>query len=526
MSGTLPVAARSEQLFGGKTGAGANAPHGKSTAHPNHLKRAREAAAGLSDPHDTGKRIARRKNEATETKSDLDTHASQDFGLVFADAERTSTPSQISNDARATIGTDAPFPGGSQVSLASQEVSKDTELERHSPSSIRQALKFPVLSDQGDVLSNVEQNAGLPSNYSKEGSPNADTSGVMSRRDRGSELSHVLGRDVSAELPATQSRGGSKAVMQGDLSAIELAHRTGFEGRVEVTQVRNYWLFDAAKVDTSATVEQPLKQGKADARTLARVSGSETGIVSDWRTSDAAPIMKSRADNRSSSDANAGGRHDQAHRQSASGVAKPLISAARETIAATDAGSLSIFGSPAAQLSRNIIAELGEGTGQPDGAGGFLRTTTLAMPARLARSLELTLEPANLGKLQVKMNLAGKDLKIDIQATNPDTARYLTENRDVIDSALRDVGVDISSMTVTLARAEVAPVQVQASAETATQAGVTDGHRSALLHSGSDTGAGRGAQHEQRPPRSLVESGEGNSALSSLAEADRNALYV
>lgn len=117
-----------------------------------------------------------------------------------------------------------------------------------------------------------------------------------------------------------------------------------------------------------------------------------------------------------------------------------------DTIDAT--APLGVTASPSQQIGGEISNKLREikFENQTDYVSVFADRPAIRSP--VVRTLEISLDPAELGPVRVRMNLAGNNLKLDIETARVDTARLLTDDRDGLDRSLRDLGLELSNLSV------------------------------------------------------------------------------
>ena len=65
------------------------------------------------------------------------------------------------------------------------------------------------------------------------------------------------------------------------------------------------------------------------------------------------------------------------------------------------------------------------------------------------RAIELTLSPADLGSVTLRLSLKSNVLSVEAEATKASTAKLLSDDRDALTKSLRDAGYDVSTLKIT-----------------------------------------------------------------------------
>lgn len=71
-----------------------------------------------------------------------------------------------------------------------------------------------------------------------------------------------------------------------------------------------------------------------------------------------------------------------------------------------------------------------------------------ATPGHVLRSIEVTLSPADLGSVKLKLSLKDNALAIDAEATKATTASLLKDGRGVLEQNLREAGYDVAAVRI------------------------------------------------------------------------------
>ncbi|CAA2142878.1 flagellar hook-length control protein FliK [Hyphomicrobium sp. ghe19] len=106
--------------------------------------------------------------------------------------------------------------------------------------------------------------------------------------------------------------------------------------------------------------------------------------------------------------------------------------------------------SVSAQIRNGVVDALA-------GKAGDLAPNTTAMdlrdrapaPTPVLRSLDLTLSPADLGSVRLRLSLKSNSLAIEAEASKAATAKILNDDRTSLERGLRDAGYDVSSLKIT-----------------------------------------------------------------------------
>lgn len=106
--------------------------------------------------------------------------------------------------------------------------------------------------------------------------------------------------------------------------------------------------------------------------------------------------------------------------------------------------------SVSAQIRNGVVDALA-------GKAGELAPNTTAMelrdrapaPTPVLRSLDLTLSPADLGSVRLRLSLKSNSLAIEAEASKAATAKILNDDRTSLERGLRDAGYDVSSLKIT-----------------------------------------------------------------------------
>lgn len=129
-------------------------------------------------------------------------------------------------------------------------------------------------------------------------------------------------------------------------------------------------------------------------------------------------------------------------------VDKPAVPVTGAQLPATTATT-----SPAAQVAEAAARDLQEL------APSRVAVSTNGTPNRPVRSIQLQLNPAELGTVNIRLQSVEGELRITIKAESEETARMLSRDSETIRSALRAAGIASPEITVSVNRNETAPQQ-------------------------------------------------------------------
>jgi chemotaxis protein MotD len=130
---------------------------------------------------------------------------------------------------------------------------------------------------------------------------------------------------------------------------------------------------------------------------------------------------------------------------------------------------------------------------EPAAAGAPDPMTTAGPERQLVRTLDIRLEPPDLGSVTVKLRLSGEHLTLRISADSAATAQSLEQDRDTLASMLRSNGYS----------PEISAVRHEPAAATAIPtASATDSGQSGAYQSGSQGSTGDGARSQGGQPGS------------------------
>ncbi len=125
---------------------------------------------------------------------------------------------------------------------------------------------------------------------------------------------------------------------------------------------------------------------------------------------------------------------------------------------------------PAMQIANFMLAPVEFGGSVParGGAQPEAATQKAAGPvssASLVQILHLQLEPENLGKVNVKMRLAGPNLQLQVEAERPETARLIGNDTETLSGKLRSAGYEVDTLAIRTADSQAPQPALTAGAE-------------------------------------------------------------
>lgn len=105
------------------------------------------------------------------------------------------------------------------------------------------------------------------------------------------------------------------------------------------------------------------------------------------------------------------------------------------------------------QVRDGVISSLSSNGTDIGAATSLTDTPTRSTTAPVLRTLDLTLSPADLGSVRLRLSLSSNSLSIEAEASKASTAKLLNDDRPNLERGLKDAGYDISSVKITDASA-------------------------------------------------------------------------
>jgi len=339
----------------------------------------------------------------------------------------------------------------------------------------------------------------------------------------------VLERVRALKLDEVMGNGGPGA-------SVDLAEKVGEpRARVKVESQEAHWNFASSPQRMSSrTVETLAVAGPA----LARTAGDGKPTIATNDLDLASPLASApgatpagRAGN-AAGESGAGQSDSGGNRQANGSQAGDLIQQLRRTASTKSDGPNAVaqagfategVKSPAQQVADAIV--------KASPPAGTLSTGAAATaPNGVLRRLDIKLDPANLGEVQVKMSLNANALRIDISAANADTAQMLSQDRQHIDAGLRRAGYDLVDYTVSVASNDATAAAVTAASATSdarpssSQSGSSS--QQSQLTNGNAGSNERGAGRNDFAQQARQQFGERGARDSSPAVPDQGGIYV
>ena len=224
------------------------------------------------------------------------------------------------------------------------------------------------------------------------------------------------------------------------------------------------------------------RQPDAPARSDPRLAADST--MTDGLSADVGRLLDAAAGATEAVLSNGAGAHDD------------LILSANVTVLRTETHLPPVTPTtPLHQVLAAITTDALAAPAEPAAAGAPDPTTTAGPGRQLVRTLDIRLEPPDLGSVTVKLRLSGEHLTLRISADSAATAQSLEQDRDTLASMLRSNGYS----------PEISAVRHEPAAATAIlNASSTDAasSQSGAYQSGSQGSTGDGARSQSGQPGS------------------------
>lgn len=150
---------------------------------------------------------------------------------------------------------------------------------------------------------------------------------------------------------------------------------------------------------------------------------------------------------------NKGDTQSQSHTEIASEAAKktekPDAVSSLDQIFATSKTSNANAANVSNQVRDGVITSLASTATDARAATSSVDVPTRATTTPVLRTLDLTLSPADLGSVRLRLSLSSNSLSIEAEASKASTAKLLNDDRPNLERGLKDAGYDISSMKIT-----------------------------------------------------------------------------
>jgi chemotaxis protein MotD len=186
---------------------------------------------------------------------------------------------------------------------------------------------------------------------------------------------------------------------------------------------------------------------------------------------------------------------------------------------------------PTTPLHQVLAAITTEGLGavaDPAAPGAPDPTTASGPERQLVRTLDIRLEPPDLGSVTVKLRLSGEHLTLRISADSAATAQSLEQDRDTLAAMLRSNGYspEISAVRHEPAAATVIPTASAADSAASSQSGAYQSGSQGSTGDGARSQSGQpGSQQQPQPGAAGFEPTDGHDA-DVQDTAARSGLYL
>lgn len=242
--------------------------------------------------------------------------------------------------------------------------------------------------------------------------------------------------------PAVAETGTGAAAV----SVAALQEKTGFDGAVKVTANHQKWFQSVAPVLTGVSNSMT----RADERTFGVEAASSEEILPSDRAS---PLIENPIEGKPSF-----GEQSSAHQNADDGSSRDGTKRG-QTTAISGIGNSTLRNDAAGvaapyQQIRAAVAEaiVGANSAQQTDYVSLYADRPTSSNLTL-KTLEISLEPPDLGRVNIKMNLASRDLKLEIEASKASTAQMLSNDQASLKLELLNDNADLSSVLVSVTSA-------------------------------------------------------------------------
>lgn len=243
---------------------------------------------------------------------------------------------------------------------------------------------------------------------------------------------------------------------------------------VSINRRETHWNFNSDAMTSVASQLSAINTGKSTPSaavlaqniasvTTAKGQGPDVKLSSNAPQSVAppTPAMANTDQNTNASlNNNSGNKSDaqpQSHMEIASEVAKkaekPDAASSLDQIFTTSKSPNANAASVSNQVRDGVITSLAPNATEVSTAPSVVDVPTRPTTAPVMRTLDLTLSPADLGSVRLRLSLRSNSLSIEAEASKASTAKLLNDDRPNLERGLKDAGYDISSMKITDASA-------------------------------------------------------------------------
>lgn len=374
--------------------------------------------------------------------------------------------------------------------------------------------------------------------------------------------------DASASSPDASGARPAQLLKQERLSVLMLARQrllaqdasemTG-EGAVTdetvkvpvtVTSRETHWSF--ASTVPSETLQKVAMADAEGAKSIA-AAGNETTQAKGQGTAKASDSIKqavpqmapsdsagNNAEQQSSGDNQGAATASRDDRASASSKTRESAEAAAskfvDRIATDDKSPTNTISSAMQQVRSGLLGAL---------TGDALQTSStnaapslqnrLITPGNVIRTIELTLSPADLGSVSLRLSLRANVLTIEAEASKASTAKLLSADRSILERNLRDAGYELSSLKIkdggSNGAAALNVVTAAAAAPPSHAGGVPfqDGGQPRFgfaQYQGGDTQRRDGSSHDRSQQRSRGDTPQTSPVTDAGGVRQANAIYI
>jgi hypothetical protein len=235
---------------------------------------------------------------------------------------------------------------------------------------------------------------------------------------------------------------------------------------VTVTSRETHWSF-ANTVPSEAVQEVAMADAEGNKSTVAAApAANETTSAKGEGTAKASDSIKQpvpqmapsnsagdNADQQSSGDKQGAATASRDDRASANSKtresAEPTVSKFTDRISTDDKSPANTISSAMQQVRNGLLGAL---TGDQLQASSTNPAPSLqsrlVTPGNVIRTIELTLSPADLGSVSLKLSLRANVLTVEAEASKASTAKLLSADRSILERNLRDAGYELSSLKI------------------------------------------------------------------------------
>jgi hypothetical protein len=303
----------------------------------------------------------------------------------------------------------------------------------------------------------VEQSKGSPAGKSGDTSAaSSDTSGArpvqLLKQERLSVL--MLARQRLLARDASEMAGEGAVTVEtvkGPVTVTSRETHWSFASTIPSETLQKVAMADAEGAKSTvatAPAANETKPAKGDG--TAKASDSIKQAVPQMAPSDSAG---NNADQQSSGGNQGAATASRDDRASANArmreSAEPTVSKFTDRIATDDKSPANTISSAMQQVRNGLLGAL---KGDPLQASSTNAAPSLqsrlVTPGNVIRTIELTLSPADLGSVSLRLSLRANVLTVEAEASKASTAKLLSADRSILERNLRDAGYELSSLKI------------------------------------------------------------------------------